>query len=528
MPRVAFDQMRYTFKHKLSINSHYSITRRVAILSGIVPLYFDCCPNSCIAYTGEYALLDQCPLCSQTRFREGTKKPRWQFCYIPLIPRLQNFFTNPKIIEELLYRYNYHMVPSIISDVFDSEHYKNLRRTRVTVDGKKLDHKYFSGKNDIAFSVCLDGYLLYKRRRGGPSATPIMIQIYNLPPEIRTLISRALCLGVIPGTPKCPDTFLYPFETERVELAIGVKTFDCVTQSHFPLHGYNLFPHGDIIAIEKLLNIKGHNGKCPCRSCKIKAINNPDSSDKTYYVPLSHPRTRKRGDRQQLSLDPLSLPLRAHGDWADATEQLSNATYIKDQKALAMELGIKGMPAWMRVGSIDYACGVPWDFMHLLFENIVKNLVYMWMGKFKGLDAGSEEYIIPPAIWKEIGQETVDAVKDIPSAFVRSLGNLAEDSSYFTAEGWAFWFMYLAPILLQGRFQKEVYYRHLCELADIIKICVKFSLKHQEIDALEVRIANWVKEYERFGFESLLFQEITDVHLEFTINTMLSAYRPVH
>jgi len=40
MPRVAFDQMRYAFKHKLNINSHYAITRRLAILSGIKPLYF--------------------------------------------------------------------------------------------------------------------------------------------------------------------------------------------------------------------------------------------------------------------------------------------------------------------------------------------------------------------------------------------------------------------------------------------------------------------------------------------------------
>ena len=163
-----------------------------------------------------------------------------------------------------------------------------------------------------------------------------------------------------------------------------------------------------------------------------------------------------------------------------------------------MELGIKGMPALTRVGSIDYARGVPWDFMHLLFENVVKNLVHLWMGKFKGLDAGKEDYIIPPEIWKEIGQETVDAVKDIPTAFVRSLGNLAEDSSYFTAEGWAFWFMYLAPILLQGRFQKNSYYDHLCEAADIMKTCIKFSLKCTEIDDLEVRIAHWVKKYERF------------------------------
>ena len=227
---------------------------------------------------------------------------------------------------------------------------------------------------------------------------PIMIQIYNFPPEIWTLIAQELCLGIIPGGPKCPDTYLYPFETKCTELAIGVKTFDCVSQSYFPLHSYNLFPHGDIIAIEKLLNVKGHNGKCPCRSCKIKAINNADSPDKTYYVPLSHP--KKRGDRHRFLLDPLNLLLQAHGDWVDATTQLANATLTKERNALAMELGIKGMPMLKRIGSLNYACGVPWDFMHLLFKNVVKNLIYMWMGKFKGLDAGREDYIIPQVIWQ--------------------------------------------------------------------------------------------------------------------------------
>ncbi len=41
------------------------------------------------------------------------------------------------------------------------------------------------------------------------------------------------------------------------------------------------------------------------------------------------------------------------------------------------------MPALKHVKSIDYARGVPWDFMHLLFENVVKNLVNLWMGNSK-------------------------------------------------------------------------------------------------------------------------------------------------
>ena len=64
------------------------------------------------------------------------------------------------------------------------------------------------------------------------------------------------------------------------------------------------------------------------------------------------------------------------------------------------------MPGLNRVESIDYARGVPWDWMHLFLENVVKALFHLWQGKYKGLDAGKEDYIIPDATWKLIGQET--------------------------------------------------------------------------------------------------------------------------
>ena len=159
MPRMAFEQMRFAFQHKLNIHSLYVITHRMAILSGIEPQWFDCCINSCIAYTGNYQDLDECPDCSETR-RNPRNEPRRLFCYIPLIPRLQDFFANQKSLTELQYRHNYTPSNDSISDVFDSEHYLNLCKTRVTVDGCKLPHRYFEGKHDIAFSTCLDSYLL--------------------------------------------------------------------------------------------------------------------------------------------------------------------------------------------------------------------------------------------------------------------------------------------------------------------------------------------------------------------------------
>ena len=478
----------------MQISSLYVISHRLAILSKITPQWYDCCVNSCVAYIGDHEEFKQCPECSQPRWISGSQSPRRMFCYIPLIPRFQNFFTHTKSRQEILYRHNYKSIDNSISDVFDGQHYKNLCNTWVTVDGKQLAHKFFSDKRDIAFSTCLDSYLLYKRRRSGPSAMPILIQILNLPPEIRSHLSRVICLGVIPG-PKAPKrirTFLYPLEDECAKLARGIQTKDSVDNITFELHAYNIFTSGDIVAIEKFLSIKGHNGKCPCRSCNIKAVNDQsDSGDRTYYIPLTHP-----GKSQ--GVDPRNLEhwRRKHGDWAAISFQIQKATTKKGKNVIAMDHGIKGMPALSyRVNSMDFARGVPWDFMHLLYENVVKNLVNLWKGRYKGLDEGTQTYVIPDHIWKQIGEETVAAVKDIPSAFVRSLGNINDDQAGYTAEGWAFWFMYLAPFLLKNRLSDHCF-RHMCQLVEIMKTCIQFTLHHNEIDALEDQIIAWVQEYE--------------------------------
>ena len=136
--------------------------------------------------------------------------------------------------------------------------------------------------------------------------------------------------------------------------------------------------------------------------------------------------------------------------------------------------------------------------MHLFSENIIPALVKLWTGKFKGLDVGSEDYEILLHIWEEIGRETAEAVKHIPANFVHVLQNIATDQAHFTAESWTFWFIHIAPIVLNGRFQHPKYYHHACDLADIIEMCLKFTITHAEIDKLEDKIIEWVRQYERY------------------------------
>jgi hypothetical protein len=177
---------------------------------------------------------------------------------------------------------------------------------------------------------------------------------------------------------------------------------------------------------------------------------------------------------------------------------MNNAPNEAEREAIGFNKGLREAPLLQRVGSVDFAQSVPWDWMHLLLENICPLLVDHWMGRFKNLDAGSENYVIPAVVWEEIGAETANAVKTIPAAFVCVLPDIAKERTFFTAESWCFWFLYLAPALLKGHFQNAKYHQHLCDLVKIMKLSLQFSITHEEIDNLEVKIFAWVQTYEKY------------------------------
>jgi hypothetical protein len=58
--------------------------------------------------------------------------------------------------------------------------------------------------------------------------------------------------------------------------------------------------------------------------------------------------------------------------------------------------------------------------------------------------------------------------------------------------------MYLAPILLEGRFTNKKYYDHMITLVEIMKMTLKFELTKAEIDIMEDRVIRWVRLYEEY------------------------------
>ena len=302
-------------------------------------------------------------------------------------------------------------------------------------------------------------------------------------------------------------SFLAPFDEERVLLAFGVQTFDSLNRCHFALRGYVILEHGDLLAIAKMLGMKGVNGYSPCRSCKTKGVRDITRQSKTYYIPLRTPDTPHQ---TRPHADPRNLEMRRHSDFNAVIQRIANETSSTTRNFLQMYHGIREEPALTRVKSINNAKSIAWDWAHLFSENVCQRLFELWSDRFPHLKTGHFDYVIPKEAWIEIGRETAEAVRYIPATFVRVLGNIANDVSNFTAESWSFWFMYIAPIVLKDRFPKKKYYRHMCAFANIMKTTIRYEITHKEIDELEERIVRWVEKYEKYVVYFLMqWQQLT-------------------
>ena len=468
------------------------IQARVRFLSGVEPELYDCCPgpNACMCFTGEYHSLTRCLICNEPRFNvKGL--PRRHFSYIPLVPRLQAAATSRSLAEKMQYRAQYKQEPGVVGDVFDGEIYKHLQDSPITVQGEELKGresmvegpKYFEDSRDIALGLSTDGFTVHKF-----TFWPLIIFLYNLPPTIRFHLENIFTLGVIPGKPTLTNTFLWPLLQELWKLALGVTAFDILTCQNFILRAFLILIFGDIPAIAMLMLMKGHNGICPCRACPITATPLRRGNRVTYYAISTF------GD------DAAWRTPRDHQTMIQQAKEVEDAPTKEQAGILAKNYGIKGRSILSDIDSISFPSSFPYDFMHLVWEGIIKNLIQLWTGDFKGIDEGKEEYQINPDQWKQIGSETTESAKTIPSSFGPHLPNIADSLSNITADMWSFWCRFVGPVILQNRFRRPKYFKHFVDLISLINTCLQRTISSEEIDELEVGFERWVEGYQRLDF----------------------------
>jgi len=462
------------------------VKKRVRALAGFRLVRYSCCINSCICFVGPYEDLTECPNCKELRFK-ANGKPRKYFDYIPVIPRLQAMSASSVHAKKMRYRANHVHTPGDIKDVFDGAYYQSLLDT--IVPGEDNPFFYFSDERDIALGLSTDGFTPFKKR--DQSCWPIILFNYNLPPEVRFQKKYCIHVATVPKKPWDWDSFCWPLVQELIQLELGVKSFDAISQALFLLHAYLILAFGDIPAMALIMRMKGQNGISPCRICNIKGVH---FNTRTNYVPL-----RRDGvsGATPPRYSPSNLPIRTHEELMDQARDIEMAPNNAARERLAKEHGIKGIPLLGSVSSISFPSSFPFDFMHLIWENLIPNLINFWTGSFKDLDHEDEGYLIEPHIWNEIGAATAACKATIPLAFGAAVPNIATKQFQMTAEMYSNWTLYIAPIVLRGRFKSSQYYRHFIRLVELLKLCLAFEISEAMLNQIDEGFQLWVVDYEK-------------------------------
>ncbi|CCO34236.1 hypothetical protein BN14_08330 [Rhizoctonia solani AG-1 IB] len=496
----------FNYKVDTDISGQPGLQRRIDKISAFGAQAIDCCINSCVAYTGVYQWLESCPWCGEARYKPHRKNPicrvpRRTFRYLPLIPRLINLFRNPPMAESLRYRSQRQPQPDTLSDIFDGHYYCQLLQEFVYLGGTRLGHQFFSNNTDIALGLSTDGVGPFKTRK--QQCWPLILINYNLPPSIRTRLENILCLGVIPGpqTPKELDTFLEPLIDELEELARGVPAFDAANRHPFLLHAYLIVAFGDMPAVAKMMEMKGPNGKFPCRACKIhglRARHGPHPN--TNYVPLSRPFDDEPHAIRRY--DPQNLPLRTHAECLKQAMWVEEARNDAEEGRRSLRTGINGLSPLARVPGLLLPVSFPHDFMHLIFENIIPTLFDLWTrsANFETFGSGTEDYLLDSDVWTKIAKACPLACNNIPYAFGCRVPDPKKKRAELTAEARLLLATLLGPALLRGRLTNQKYYRHFINLVRLINMCIDFEITLDDVDIIRKGFAQWVKDYEKYYY----------------------------
>ncbi|KAL1720500.1 hypothetical protein EV715DRAFT_271829 [Schizophyllum commune] len=258
-----------------------------------------------------------------------------------------------------------------------------------------------------------------------------------------------------------------------------------------------------------MMSMKGHNGLYPCRMCTIRGLRIPEKPRvTTHYVPLHRARYPTPAERQ--NYNPASLPMRTHAEIIAQGRAVQMAPSEAAADRLAKESGVKGLSILSRLPSIRFPTSFPYDFMHLVFENVTKTLIRLWTGEFKDIPEGRGEYEFGYKVYDGIGAATAASGDTIPGVFGARPPNIAQDNTAPTADSWSFWLLYIGPVLLSRRFKKQVYYDHFIRFVRLVNSCMQFTMTRQELQAVREGFCEWVVDFEKYVHEPMKLYLLPD------------------
>ncbi|KAL6622684.1 hypothetical protein ACP70R_032563 [Stipagrostis hirtigluma subsp. patula] len=228
------------------------------------------CKNDCCLFRGDYADLENCPVCGTSRYKrqkdggdgEGANRrrgaPRKVVWYLPIIPRLKRLFANEKEAKLLRWHKEGRKNDGMLRHPADGSQWRNI----------DMQFEWFSADvRNLRFALSTDGMNPFGDRSTSHSTWPVVMSIYNLPGWLCNKKKYIMMCILISG-PKQPgndiDVYLRPLVDDLKKLWItGVEVYDSYKREYFELHGLLLCTVTDLPGGRSLSGQSKGEKECP-------------------------------------------------------------------------------------------------------------------------------------------------------------------------------------------------------------------------------------------------------------------------
>ena len=222
------------------------------------------CPNDCIIFRDNFCELHKCPKCNANRYKSKSKcVPVRTFYYLPIGPRLRRLFGTSNLAQ-LVQEHGGITPSSILFDLHDSPLWKSAYSDSGVFEGDK---------RGISFSLCTDGVNPFSQVRCNYSMWPVVLNLLNLPKNIRHAFFNMFLVGIIPGNGSKEASNIHPYLQILVDELLSIsnaKMYDSYRHADFKLKTEILFYVLDYPGVGKVFNVHGAGSYKGCLWCDVK------------------------------------------------------------------------------------------------------------------------------------------------------------------------------------------------------------------------------------------------------------------
>ncbi|XP_026458599.1 uncharacterized protein LOC113359135 [Papaver somniferum] len=251
------------------------------------------CVNDCFLFRKDLQDAEECHKCHYSRWKEDTSnmddadmidKPKKKIPvkvlrYFPIVSRLKRLYQSAELAEQLIWHATNKSKDGKMRHPADSLAWKHI-------DRKFLE--FASDSRNLRLGLAADGFNPFRDLSPTHSCCPVMIVVYNLPPQLCMQGENIILSMLIPGK-KQPgndiDVYLQPLINDLIELwENDVQVYDSFTKTEFNLKSLLMWTINDLPAYGNLSGCT-YKGKAASPLCGENTLSNWLSvSRKTVYL----------------------------------------------------------------------------------------------------------------------------------------------------------------------------------------------------------------------------------------------------